>query len=185
MANSKMVKSKRKWTCKACSTDHMKWFGICRQCGGINTLEEVILIPQKKKASLSQRSILNRSKRAERNIAKRMLEVDGPDPNFRGIASSTGRVGMITNMQFDAISKSYTTEVKNRKLPLWLNKAWIQIQQRAIDFNRNAMLYIEPSNMAKTFPLNGQNHKTSNLVIITQERHEELIRAEKELHGTK
>jgi hypothetical protein len=183
MANSKMVRSKKEWVCKNCGTTTIAWSGICKNCGSIGVIEEHILIPPKPKATLTQRGIMSRSKRTERKAARRMVEIDGPDPNFQKIASSTGRVGHITNLQFDAVSKNYATEIKNRKIPTWMVKAWIQIQQRAIDFNKNALLYMEPPNMPKTFPLNGQNHKSSDLVIITQARHEELILAEKELNA--
>lgn len=137
--------------------------------------------PAKPKAALAQRALNRRAKTSERNIARKMVEIDGPDPNFEKITTSTGRVGQLTHLQFDAISKSYVTENKNRVLPLWLVKAWIQIQQRALDFHKAALLHIEPPNMEKNFPLNGERHKTSNMHIITEERHRELIEKEKEL----
>lgn len=155
------------------------WEGKCRQCGEIGTLQEEILVEAKPRATKEQKSIIRRSKNTERTAAKRMVDVDGRDPQYDKIATSTGRVGHITNMQFDAISKTYVTEVKNRQLPGWLVKAWIQIQQRAIDFHKNALLYLEPPNSPKDFPLHGEKFKNDAMAVIRQDRHEELIAKEK------
>lgn len=176
---SKMVRSKRKWVCTNCSADQIVWEGKCRQCSEIGTLQEEILVEPKPRASKEQKSIIRRSKNAERTAASRMVAIDGRDPQYDKIATSTGRVGHITNMQFDAISKTYVTEVKNRQLPGWLVKAWIQIQQRAIDFNRNALLYLDPPNAPKEFPLHAVKHKNDAMAVIRQDRHEELIAKEK------
>jgi uncharacterized protein YpiB (UPF0302 family) len=112
-----------------------------------------------------------------------MLAADGEDPMFKGIASSAGRVGHITALQFDAVSRTYVTENKNRKLPTWLIKAWVQINQRGKDYNKNVLLHIDPPNMPKDAPLNGVNFKLGTMAIITQERHEELIREERILRS--
>lgn len=175
------MKSKKEFVCSECETKHIVWEGICRNCGAIGTLEEKILIPEKPKANKSQRSILQRSKRGERSIGKRMLSADGEDPNFKRIASSTGRVGHITNMRIDTISRTYVTEQKNRVLPKWVISAWILIQQRSIDFGKHAHLHMDPPNMPKSFPINGENRKTESMSIITQSRHEELIAKERQL----
>ena len=140
-----------------------------------------MLRPPKPKATLSQRSLGERAKRSERAIARRMQDIDGRDPEFSRIASSTGRVGHITNLRFDAVSTSYVIENKNRILPGWLIKAWILIQQRASDFNKHALLHVEPPNMPKTVPLNGQQLKMDNMAIIGQTWHEYLIMRSKKL----
>lgn len=175
----KMVKPKRTWTCSRCSASQIRWEGKCRQCGEIGTLEVVQLVEPRPRATKEQKSIIRRSKNTERSAAKRMVDVDGRDPQYDKIATSTGRVGHITNMQFDAISKTYVTEVKNRQLPGWLIKAWIQIQQRAIDFHKNALLYLEPPNSPKEFTLHTEKHKNDAMAVIRQDRHEELISKEK------
>ena len=82
-------------------------------------------------------------------------------------------------MRIDAISRSYVTENKNRKLPTWFIAAWILINQRSHDFGKHALLHIEPPNMPKTVPLNGTTIKLDTMAVITQERHSELIRKEK------
>lgn len=178
-----MPRAKKEFVCSNCGNKHMKWEGICRSCKQAGTLEEVILAPAtpRARATTAQKKLQRRSKDSERSIARRMLEVDGPDPMFKNIASSTGRIGFITGMRIDAVSKSYVTENKNRKLPVWLIKAWELINQRAIDFDKNALLHIEPPNMPREIPINGTKHKLSTLAIITQTRHEELIKAEKAL----
>ena len=170
-----MIRSKREYKCSKCNKVLIKWAGICPNCSTAGTLEEVVLVPAKAKASLSQKALMSRSKRSERSIARRMQDVDGQDPAFANIASSTGRVGHITNLRFDAVSRTYATENKNRIIPGWMVKAWILVSQRASDFNKYALLHIDPPNMPKTVPLNGQQLKLDTLAIIGQTRHEYLI----------
>jgi len=172
-----MVRPRRVFTCKKCGAAYSKWQGVCK-CGAGGTIEETSApIVSKPRASAEQRSLIRRSRGSERNIARRMVAADGPDPAFKNITSSTGRVGFITGMQIDAISKSYVIENKNRKLPTWLITAWLQINQKAIDFNKNALLHIEPPNMPKDIPINGIKARLDTMAIITQTRHEELIRS--------
>lgn len=177
----RMVRSKKEYKCTNCSKKYLKWQGICTGCNSGGTLQEVMLLPPKPKATLSQRALGQRAKRSERTIARRMQDIDGRDPEFSRISSSTGRVGHITNLRFDAVSTSYVIENKNRILPGWLIKAWILIQQRASDFNKHALLHIEPPNMPKTVPLNGQQLKLDNMAIIGQTWHEYLIMRSKKL----
>lgn len=179
----KMVRSKREWKCSSCEATQIKWEGACRACGEEATLEEVILIngPEKKRETTAARRLRRRAKNSERGIAKRMSYVDGPDPAFANIASSTGRIGHITGIRVDAISKNYVTENKNRKIPSWMAAAWILINQRAHDFNKNALLHVDPPNLPRTIPVNGKQQRLDTLAIITQARHEELIRTERAL----
>jgi len=156
----------------------MKWQGSCKNCHKIGTLQEYQLVPIKPKPTITQKAVQRRSKNSERNIAKRMQDVDGKDPNFEGIATSTGRIGHITNMRVDTVSKHYFTENKNRALPRWIIDAWILINQRAKDFNKVPLLHLEPPDMPKDFLLNGERHKLDTIACIRQDRHEELIRAE-------
>lgn len=153
----------------------MKWQGYCKGCGKAGTLKEVVLVPPKAKATPSQKSLQRRSKTSERAIAKRMVAADGPDPSFQNIATSTGRIGHITNIRVDAISAHYVTENKNRTLPAWLIDAWLLINQRAVDFNRNCLLHLDPPNMPREMLINGEKKKLGTMAIITQDRHEELI----------
>lgn len=170
----KMIRSKKEWVCSNCTKRYLKWQGIC-ECGQVGTLLENLLTVPKATASENQKALIRRSKRSERTIARRMLEIDGPDPAFAKIASSTGRTGHITNLRIDAVSLHYRTENKNRKMPQWFIKAWILINQRARDFDKNALLHLDPPNMPKDFLLNGQRHKLDTIACITQERHEKLI----------
>jgi len=142
-----------------------------------------VLLPTKDKprGTNEARRLRRRAKDSERGIARRMLNVDGPDPAFKNIASSTGRIGHISGIRVDAVSKSYVTENKNRKVPTWMVDAWLLINQRAHDFNKNALLHVEPPNAPRDFLLNGQTIKLDTMAIITQTRHEELIRNEKAL----
>lgn len=144
-------------------------------------MQEVILLPTTNKSTGTQeaRKLRRRAKDSERGIAKRMLAVDGADPAFAKIASSTGRIGHITGIRVDAVSRSYVTENKNRKVPSWMVDAWVLINQRAEDFSKNALLHVEPPNMPRDMQINGVRKKVDTMAIITQTRHEELIRYEK------
>lgn len=176
-----MIRPKREWRCSKCDAKYIKWEGSCRKCKNAATLVEFELIPAKPRASPTQRSLMRRSKKSERDIARTMVQVDGPDPLYEKIASSTGRIGHITNIRVDAISKHYVTENKNRVLPKWLIDAWLLIQQRAIDFGKWPLLHLDPPNAPRDFVLNGKKEPMSSLCIITQSRHSDLIQKEREL----
>jgi len=178
---SRMVRSKREWRCTVCEAVQIKWEGQCRACKGTNTLQEVILMPttEKPRGTNEARRLRRRAKDSERGIAKRMLLADGADPAFKNIASSTGRIGHISGIRVDAVSKTYVTENKNRKMPTWVINAWVLINQKASDFNKNALLHIEPPNMPRDIVVNGRTIKLDTMAIISQTRHEELIRAER------
>lgn len=177
----RMVRQKKEYTCSFCAKTYLKWQGFCQNCKRQGTLEEKVLVAAKPKQSLSARALGERAKRSERVVARETQEADGPDPNFRGIASSTGRVGHITSLQFDAVSRSYVIENKNRVMPTWLIKAWVQINQRAVDFNKEAYLHVDPPNMPKTFIINGKHLALSTLAIIGRTRHEQLLKRDRAL----
>ncbi len=115
-------------------------------------------------------------------MARDTQEADGPDPRYKNIASSTGKVGHLTGLRFDAISRTYVSEDKNRPLPKWLIDAWILILQRSIDNQKNAQLRLNPPNIAKTFLINGEKIKTPSMTVITYERHLELIKSARVLN---
>jgi len=161
----------------------MVWEGSCRSCGKAGTIfESTPKDAVVKRETDSARKIRRRAKDSERGIARRMLEADGPDQNFSKIASSTGRIGHITGIRVDAVSRNYFTENKNRKLPTWLVDAWLLINQRARDFDKHALLHVEPPNMPRDYVLNTVKYKLDNMAIITQPRHEQLILAERALY---
>jgi len=181
-----MVRPKKEWVCKNCGFKYIKWAGQCyRGCNFTGTLEERILINNSKKNNNGNatKKLIRRAKDSEREIAKRMISADGADPAYRNIASSTGRIGFITGMRVDAISRNYVTENKNRKMPTWVIKAWILINQRSVDFNKNALLHIDPPNMPKEIKIQGSTQRLGTMAIITQDRHEELIKNEKILQA--
>lgn len=176
-------RDKKQYTCSECAATYIVWEGTCRNCGKAGTMDETILTAgTSKRETETARKIRRRAKDSERGIARRMLEADGPDPNFARIASSTGRIGHITGIRVDAVSKNYFTENKNRKLPTWLVDAWLLINQRARDFDKHALLHVEPPNMKREYVLNTVKYKLDNMAIITQPRHEELILAERALY---
>jgi hypothetical protein len=145
---------------------------------------------------------LRRSKDDERRGAKWLMEHDGPDPKFKpggGIVSSTGRVGHVTALQFDALSLHYAMENKNEKmgsllwtqwntvvrdgiqivsevLPAELGRYWLKVNQRAEEWGKAPMIRINPTNDAISFP-NGK--RVPPLHIITEDRHAELLSYER------
>jgi hypothetical protein len=178
---TRMVKSKREYRCVKCNSSYLRWEGICRNCGEGNTLQEIILVPTtpRPREDIEQRKLRRRAKTSERNIAKRMVAADGADPAFAKIASSTGRIGHITGIRVDAVSRNYVTENKNRKVPSWMIDAWVLINQRGNHFSKNVLLHVEPPNMPKEYPIDGTTMKLDTMAIITQTRHEELIKQER------
>ena len=116
---------------------------------------------------------LRRSKESERALGRWLLLHNGPDPVFKHIASSTGRVGQITDLQFDVISKTYAGENKQVKVPKKLLGWWVQINEVAARHNKVPLLRIEPTNEGK-FP---------EMHIITKERHQELLDMEQKHEG--
>lgn len=160
----------------------MVWEGRCRSCQEIGTLQEVTLQARiVSTATDEQRKLRRRAKDSERGIAKRMVAADGPDPAFARIASSTGRIGHINSMRIDAVSRTYVTENKNRKMPTWLIEAWILLNQKGDEFQKNILLHVEPPNMPRDYPTQGTKKKLDTMAIITQTRHENLIMKEKAL----
>lgn len=164
-----MIKSKSSWSCSGCQATYLRWQGICKNCGAIATILET-------KKSVNKSSIRRRWKNSERTLATEMVAADGPDPMYRNIASSTGRVGFITGMRFDTVSRTYVNEDKNRPLPKWLIEAWILIQQNAIDLKKNALLHIRPPNMPQNIKVNAETFRSGTMAIITQEHHLDLVK---------
>ncbi len=177
-----MVNSKRKWVCSACAAEFIVWEGKCRACKAIATLEEVTLSARiVSTETQAQKRLRRRAKDSERGIAKRMTAIDGADPNFSRIASSTGRTGHISGMRVDAVSRTYVIENKNRKMPTWLITAWVLINQKGDDFQKNVLLHVDPPNMPREYPTQGIKKRLDTMAIITQGRHEDLIQKERVL----
>ena len=172
---------KKEYKCSVCGKIYLRWQGFCSGCKKAGTIEQKNVVVTPSRATREQRTLIRRAKDSERGIARKMLEADGPDPVFQKIATSTGRIGHITGLRIDAISRTYTTENKNRKMPSWIIQAWVLINQRSIDFSKNALLHIDPPNMPKEVTVNGEKHPLGTMAIITQDRHEALIHHERAL----
>jgi hypothetical protein len=112
---------------------------------------------------------LRRSKESERTLGRFLLEHDGPDPALAAITSSTGRVGHITDLQFDVLSRSYAAENKQVRVPVKLLAWWLKIIAIAAQHNKQPLLRIEPTN----------ERRLPAMHIITAERHAELLDAER------
>jgi hypothetical protein len=118
---------------------------------------------------------LNRSKASERGLGDHLIQNDGPDPHLvpgGGIVSSRGRVGHITGLQFDVLSKTYAAENKQVVMPANLYRWWVQICQVAKGQSKQPLLRWEPSNENKP-------RDVQPMVIITQSRHADLLAYEK------
>lgn len=72
---------------------------------------------------------------------------------------------------------TYVAENKQVRLPATIFKWWLQINQIAQAQGKEALLRIEPTNDVKIL---GVPKKPSSLHIITEERHAELLRCERE-----
>jgi hypothetical protein len=127
------------------------------------------------------RSRIRRSRDTERDTGKWLQKHDGIDEKWKGISSSTSRVGHITQLQFDVVSPHYACEVKNVKLPATMLKWWLQIVGIAATHGKDALLVIRPSNVVE---IHGVPKRPMNMHIITEERHAELLRKEKEYDAT-
>lgn len=119
---------------------------------------------------------IKRSKQSERDLGHWLKEHDGPDPRFWGIASSTGRVGHITALQYDVVSKTYAAENKQVKMPAKFIQWWMQIIDVANREGKEPLLRIEPTNV-----LTGTlRKKAPEMHILTASRHAELLRIAKD-----
>ena len=112
---------------------------------------------------------LRRSKQSERDLGHFLLEHNGEDPVWKFISSSTGRVGHITELQFDVISEDYAAENKKVKVPKTLLGWWDKIVAIAEKHGKEPLLRIEPSNEGR--------HEEMH--IISAERHASLLEIEK------
>lgn len=156
--------------------------------------------------SRARKSLLRRAKTAEREFARWVIQHDGPDPRYQGLTTSTGRVGHVTALQFDILTKSYAGEAKNAKLPTGLARAWAdvnsrsfagevimplsvsvariwqQIAQVGLEWRKEPLLLWKPSNADK-FKVAGK--PLPDLHVIRESRHTELLLKEQwaELHG--
>lgn len=129
-----------------------------------------------------QKRRLRKSKQTERDSGKWLLEHDGEDPIWRNVSSSTGRVGHITQLQFDVVSRSYAGEVKNIIVPARLFGFWIKILSIATSHAKNPVLIIVPNNEHKQ---TGFPKKVPAMHIITEDRHAELLSKERILESMK
>lgn len=110
-------------------------------------------------------------KRSERTLAKWLQEHDGKDPAMANIATSTGRVGHITELQYDATSLHYSAENKNQVVWAGLWGFWLKIVAKGIETGKHPLLRLDPTNDEK-FVL---GRRIPRMHIITEERHAELL----------
>ena len=119
--------------------------------------------------------LVRRAKQSERDLGHWLVKHDGFDPLYRGIASpTTGRVGHVTGLQFDNVSTHYAAENKRVRIGKRFMQWWLQINDVATDRHKDALLSIEPTNVLTP------TRKIPRLHIITEDRHAELLRAERQ-----
>ena len=100
---------------------------------------------ESRKAKLA---LLRRAKNSEREFARWMVAHDGPDPKYRHLTSSTGRIGQVTGLRADTLSRTFLGEEKNMKLNATLAGYWQLINEKAIEFRKSPILHWSPSNAA-------------------------------------
>jgi hypothetical protein len=120
---------------------------------------------------------IKKSKQSERDLGHWLQEHDGPDPRMKGITSSTGRVGHITQLQYDVASLHYSAENKQVKLPAKIVQWWMQIIDVATNNGKEPLLRIEPTNVL----VGVFRKKAPEMHIITASRHAELLQKERDL----
>lgn len=123
---------------------------------------------------------IRRAKDSERDTAKWMQLHDGPDPRYPPgsiLVTKSGRVGHVSGLQFDALSRTYATENKHIKMPAILWGFWKQIVNVAFRNGKEPCLVIDPAMPEKR--IDGVPIPT--LHIISESRHAELLRCERAL----
>lgn len=120
-----------------------------------------------------KRALLRRAKRSERDFAKWLIEHDGPDPRYRHMTTSTGRIGHINQIRADCLSITYLGENKNEKVPARLAGWWQLICEKAIEWGKEPVLRWQPPNGSE-FKVAGK--PLPEFHLITAERHAELLR---------
>lgn len=135
--------------------------------------------PQKQRTSA--RALLDRSKRSERANAKWLQKYDGPDPRFKMLVTSTGRIGHVTNIQADMLSLHYLGENKNEIIPKKWLKYWQKINARATEWGKDAVLVLDPPRENR----DSVDPALPNMHIITPARHAELLRKEREYDASR
>jgi hypothetical protein len=124
----------------------------------------------------AKRALLRRAKRSERDFAKWLILHDGPDPKYKHMTTSTGRIGHINQIRADCLSMTYLGENKNEKVPAKLAGWWQLICEKAIEWGKDPVLRWEAPN-ASDYKVAGK--PLPDMHIITAERHAELLLKEK------
>jgi len=120
----------------------------------------------------ARKSLTRRWKNVEREFARWLTEHDGKDARLSGLTTSTGRIGDLTHLQADVLSRSFLGEVKNEKAPAKIARYWQKIADRAIDWGKDPILYLKFSDAAK-YPVVGK--PLPAMCVITQDRLQELL----------
>lgn len=111
--------------------------------------------PSEKSTDESRRAklaLLRRSKTSEREFARWMVKHDGADTRMSGLTTSTGRIGHVTNIRADTLSKTFLGENKNERLNAKLARYWQLICEKSIEWGKSPILHLEPPN-AKDYPV--------------------------------
>lgn len=121
----------------------------------------------------NRQRILRRAKDSERDFAKWLVQHDGPDTTHpKSMTTSTGRIGHVTGIQADVLSRTYLGENKHEIVPVKWLRYWQKINEKATEWGKDAVMRFDPSNtLGKKIP---EWH------LITPARHAELLRKERE-----
>ena len=103
----------------------------------------------------------------------KLVKSDGYCPVWKDITSSTGKTGKIVGYKDGILSRSYAATAKQGiKLPKYIFEEFNKIKKSAQAYNKEPLLIL--SRDKRKYPV---TH------LITEKRHLELLRKERELEG--
>lgn len=83
-------------------------------------------------------------KDSERQLGMWLKEHDVPDKFFEKAETSCGRIGYLTGLQMDVISKNFVGENKSREdCPKWLSEAFLLLLQKSDEWRRPGILRMD------------------------------------------
>jgi len=124
--------------------------------------------------------IKTNAKRAEREAARNLLKIDGKpkEQSLLSLMSSTGRIGHLTGIQLDYVSKNYFGETKS-SLSLAENPGHRITQEELLKLQKNPMLKEFKKNWLYILKI----VRCEEMHGISMKRHAELLEYERKMKG--
>jgi len=121
-------------------------------------------------------------KESERQLGDFILAHDDPHPSFSSAVSSRGRVGHITGLGFDGITKKFVWENKKReKAPTWLIEPIVQVLEKASANGLDGILSLDIQQELKENKLSMK--RLPRLFILTDQTLAMLLDLAREIDG--